>query len=202
MKNKTCKYLNYKNFAFILILSVILSFAFLTETNAQVIRGHIGIGIGINAPVRVVHEHHNYTSVVVGSRRYYYDAGTFYVKARGGYNVVAAPIGARIRVLPVGFVSVRAGGMNYYYFNGVYYSYIPDQACYVVVEKPANADNVATLKWDQVKLYDGSIVEGLFQGATDSKITIKVGDQNRDINISDIISITFAPTVNDDQQQK
>lgn len=202
MKNKTCKSLNYNKIVLMLILSLMVSFAFLTETNAQVIRGHIGIGIGIAAPVRVTHEHHNYVNVMVGSRRYYYDAGTFYIRARGGYTVVAAPIGARIRALPAGFVSVRIGGMDYYCFNGVYYSYLPDQETYVVVEKPAAADNTANMKFDQVKLYDGSIVEGVFQGATDSAITLKVGDQNRDINISDIISITFAPTINDNSQQK
>jgi hypothetical protein len=194
MNNKTCKYLNYKNIALITILLLIASFAFSTEINAQIIRAHIGIGV--TTPVRVEPEHHNYVSVVVGPRRYYYDEGAFYVRARGGYTVVAAPIGARIRVLPAGYVSVRIGGADYYYYNGVYYTYLPDQETYVVVERPANADNTADMKFDRVKLYDGSIVEGVFQGATDSYITLKVGDHNRDINISEIVSITFAPTLN------
>jgi hypothetical protein len=49
---------------------------------------------------------------------------------------------------------------------------------------------------------DGTTVEGVFQSATDSTVTLKVGDQNRDINISDIISINFAPTINEKSESK
>jgi hypothetical protein len=206
MDNKMLKYLKYRNFTLIFILSLISSFVFLTKTFAQERREHTERREHIermeHPPVRVSHQPQNYMGVVVGSRRYFYNGGSFYIRARGGYNVVAAPIGAMIRVLPEGFVSLRIGEMDYYCFNGIYYNYLPDQACYVVVEKPAGADNVVDLKLDQVKMYDGTTVEGVFQGATDSTITLKVGDNIRDINISDIISITFAPPTNDNSAPK
>jgi hypothetical protein len=197
MNIKSYKYFNYKNLALMTILAVVLSFGFSSETNAQIIRGHIGIGIGIRAHARVARLHPNYLSIYVGPRRYYYDAGYFYVRGRDGYNVVAAPVGARIRALPAGYVTVRFDGINYYYFNGVYYSYLPEEETYVVVEKPSGVPNNENMKLDRVRLNNGSVVEGVFQGATDNSITIKVGDENRDINISDIVSITFAPTIDE-----
>jgi len=206
MDNKMLKFLKYKNFTLIFILALISSFVFFTKTFAQERREHSERREHIermeHPPVRVTHQPQNYVGVVVGSRRYFYNGGSFYVRARGGYNVVAAPIGARIRVLPAGFVSLRIGDLDYYYFNGIYYTYLPDQSGYVVVEKPADADNVVDLKLDQVKMYDGTTVEGVFQGATDSTITLKVGDDIRDINISDIISITFAPPTNENSAPK
>jgi hypothetical protein len=124
MKSKTNKFLNYKNIAVILVLSVIISIAFLTETNAQV-RREVVVRAD-HGPARVIHGPRNYTSVVVGGRKYFYNGGSFYIRSRGGYDFITAPIGARVRVLPEGFVSMRIGAMNYYYFNGVYYTYLPD----------------------------------------------------------------------------
>jgi hypothetical protein len=204
MNTGSYKYLNYKSLALTLILAFIVLFTFSSETNAQIIRGRIGIGIRVREPahVRVEHVPHNYISVYVGPRRYYYDEGAWYMRGRAGYTVVAAPVGARIKALPAGYVTLQFGGTNYYCYNGVYYTYIPDQETYVVVEKPVGAETTSDMKYDEVKLYDGSIVEGVFQGATVNSVTIKVGDQNREINISDIKSITFAPTISDDQSPK
>lgn len=198
MNINSYKYFNYKKLAFITLLVVVLSLGFLSETNAQIIRGHIGIGIGLGGHVRVARPHPNYLSIYVGPRRYFYDDGYFYTRGRAGYVVVGAPIGARIRALPAGYLTFQVGGINYYYFNGAYYSYLPDEETYVVVQKPAGAPaTTENMKLDQVKLNDGTTVEGVFQGATDSSITIKVGYENREINISEIVSITFAPTIDE-----
>jgi hypothetical protein len=198
MNIKIYKYLKYKNFALMLVLSFIISFAFLTDTHAQVIRGHIGIGIGIRGPV---HARHNYIGITVGPRRYFYDGGYFYRRGPAGYVVVGAPIGARIRGLPAGFLTFQVGGINYYYCNGAYYNYLPDEQIYVVVQKPADAPATAeNTKLDLIKLTDGTTIEGVFQSATDSSITLKVGDDNREINISDIVSITFAPTIDNNSK--
>ena len=200
MNNKIFKRINYNSKAAIFILSLFISFIFIANADAQARR--IRVERVNPAPVRVVHGPHNYTTVVVGSRKYFYDGGSFYTRTRAGYNVIPAPIGARIRILPVGCINMRIGAMDYYYYNGVYYNFLPDQNEYVVVEKPAGADNVQDLKLDQVKMYDGSTLLGVFQGATDSTISLKIGDQVRDINISDIISIEFAPSIDDKASPK
>jgi hypothetical protein len=200
LKNTACKYFNYKNLALVFILALIVSVTFLTQANAQGRREHTERRGP--APGRVMSLPRNSMIVTVGPQRYFYHEGAFYARTRGGFSVIAAPIGARISVLPVGFVSLRFGALDYYYFNGVYYNYLPDQQVYVVVQKPAGADNVSNLKLDNVLLYNGSTLQGIFQGATDSTITLRVGDQDREINISDIISINFAPQINDNSQQK
>jgi hypothetical protein len=111
-------------------------------------------------------------------------------------------IGARIRVLPLGYMSFWFGGFPYYYYDGIYYQYYPQDETYVVVKKPAGADNVPNLKFDQVRMYDGSTLEGVFENATDSTITLRIGDKDHSINIGNIISITFAPSQKDTTQHK
>jgi len=104
-------------------------------------------------------------------------------------------VGTRISALPFGYVSFRLGGLDYYYYGGIYYRYYPADNVYVVVEKPKGTESVSSLKFDQVKLYDGSTLEGVFVGATDTTVTLKIGDKNHEINIGDIVSINFAPPV-------
>ena len=138
-------------------------------------------------------------------RRGYGRGGGFYygghsVGVRHGY-FYAPPIGTRIRVLPLGYVSFWMDGLEYFYYDGLYYRYFPDDGVYVVVEKPKGAEKASNLKFDQVKMYDGSVLEGVFAGATDSTITLKIGDKDHDINISDIISINFAPTIQSNTKQ-
>ena len=87
-------------------------------------------------------------------------------------------------------------------YNGIYYNYLPGEGIYVVVQKPPNVDNPENLKLDRIKLYDGSVLNGVFQGATDSTITLRMNDEDRVINIGDIISIKFAPTISDSNEQK
>jgi len=45
--------------------------------------------------------------------------------------------GLHIHALPVGFVTVRVGWTNYYYYDGLYYNYINGD--YVIVNPPAGA---------------------------------------------------------------
>jgi len=113
-----------------------------------------------------------------------------------------AHIGSRIRVLPMGYMTFWFGGIPYYYYDGIYYQYYPQDEVFVVVKKPAGADKVQNLNFDQVRMYDGSTLEGVFQGATDSTITLKIGKKNHSLNINNIISITFAPPAKDTTQQK
>jgi len=197
MKNRMVIISNFNKRAFMFFLILIISMSFYSQTNAQGRRGHSEK----RYEPRIGYYSHNYERVDIGTRRYFYRNGSFYRRTRRGFNVIAAPIGARIRVLPYGFVTFRIGSLDYFYYNGVYYNFLPDQNVYVVVQKPANADNNSNLKLDQVKLYNGSVLYGVFQGATDSTITLRVGNQNQDINISNIISINFAPFISDSTQQ-
>jgi hypothetical protein len=81
-----------------------------------------------------------YTPIVVNRRPYYYYGGLFYQPYYPSYVVVNAPIGARVGWLPPGYVSFGLGGHNYAYFNATFYLWDPPQRNYIVVEKPAGAD--------------------------------------------------------------
>jgi hypothetical protein len=77
--------------------------------------------------------------VAVGHQRYHYYNGRFYRPALFGlgFFVVAAPIGAIVTVLPVGYTIIRVGGVTYYYYDNVYYTACPSG--YVVVQAPPAA---------------------------------------------------------------
>jgi Family of unknown function (DUF6515) len=67
---------------------------------------------------------------------YYYDEGVYYLKGDGGYTVVSAPLGAKIKTLPTGYetVSVDDNTKNYYY-GGTFYE--KTSAGYTVVAPTA-----------------------------------------------------------------
>ena len=192
MKNRIFEF-NYLNGTAFFAGIIIFSFLFLAETNAQARREHPR-----NERRRVVKVEHlppHYKTIVVNRNNYFYNNGSFYRRGPGGFVIIGAPIGARIRTLPLGYTIVKFGGLSYYYLNGAYYNYIPSENVYVVVNKPGNAPGLPSSNLDQVNLYDGSIVEGIFQSGTDSTITIKVNNEIREIPINNIISITFAQSI-------
>lgn len=192
MKNKIFNY-NYFNKIIFVTGIIFFSILFLAELNAQVRRGHSRIER--RRVTRIEHLPPHYETVVVHKKNYFYHNGFFYQRGGRGYVVIGAPIGARIRYLPLGYSIVRFGGLSYYYLNGAYYNYIPSDNVYVVVNRPGNPPNVPSNNLDQVKLYDGSTIEGIFQSGTDSTITIKVDNEMREIPINNIISITFAQSI-------
>ena len=181
MKKIISNYSNKRNLVIILFLMLIAAFSILSEVNAQSRRGFGGRGGSMGRG---------------GIGR-----GSFMHMPRHSMHI-APRIGARIRVLPFGYMSFWFGGVPYYYNDGIYYQYYPENKTYAVVDKPAGVENVSDLKFDQVKMSDGSILEGIFEGATDSTITMKLGNKNHDIKISNIVSITFAPSIKDTTQQK
>jgi len=195
---------NSKNvtFIFVLIISVVLIFSLKTFGQHRE-RGTVWHrNIPRHVLVRPVPLMRTYARVPVSGRNYFYRDGSFYRRDRLGYHVIAAPIGARVGLLPFGYLMFRFGALDYYYYNGIYYNYLPGENCYVVVQKPADVNNPENLKLDQIKLYDGSILNGVFQGATDSTVTLRMNDQDRVINIGDIISIEFAQSISDSTGQK
>lgn len=183
-------------YVLIILMGLITFLIFMNEANAQVRR----VRIEHRRAVRVEHLPRNYVNVAVGPRRYFYHGGIFYSRVGKSYTIVRAPLGARIAVLPVGYARIRIGGLDYFYFHDVYYRYIPADRVYVVVEKPAGAENVSDLKLDQLKMYDGTTLQGVFQSATDSTITFEVDNENRVIPINNVISINFAPSIQDSTQ--
>lgn len=66
---------------------------------------------------------------------YYYNNGSFYQRRNGYYNIVAAPVGYHINILPVGCRTFRRGGVAYYFTAGNYYTY-NNRGYYQVVAPP------------------------------------------------------------------
>lgn len=98
---------------------------------------------------RLQHLPHHHTRIWYRNRDYYYFGGSFFLPASYGYYVVNAPIGARIRVLPHGYLSFYLGHNHYYYYNDIYYRHIPDTREYVVVEPPEGAEEALMAAADQ-----------------------------------------------------
>lgn len=177
MKTIIGNYLILKKIVFISFFALTTLVMLSTGANAQVRRGHGGGSM-----------HSSFNSFG-------------HLGIRHGYNF-APSIGTRFRVLPFGYMSFWFNGIPYYYYDDIYYQYYPADGVYVVVKKPDGVANSQNLKFDEVKLADGSSIEGIFQGATDSTITLQIGNQSHDIDINDVVSINFARTVQDSTQTK
>jgi hypothetical protein len=85
----------------------------------------------------------------VGRTPYHYRDGVFYRPRPGGsFVVVRAPLGARVRILPFGYVSFLLGTRRYYYANFTYYLWDPAVREYVVVAEPEGADQAVAAASD------------------------------------------------------
>lgn len=74
-----------------------------------------------------------YSSTLYGGRNFYHYGGRYYGYLGNMYSMVAAPIGIRMRLLPVGTRRVFIDGVPHYYYAGVYYREISGNE-YEVVE--------------------------------------------------------------------
>lgn len=108
---------------------IALIFAVPANTSAQV-RRHV-----VKKEVVVKHDK-GYKEVVVKEKHYFYRDGYFYDMRHEGYVKIAAPIGARITILPRGYKIVRMHRVKYFLFGGIYYRYLPHERVYVVVKEP------------------------------------------------------------------
>jgi hypothetical protein len=203
MKHTIKNQLKIKYVVAILAMVFLSSFLFTSEANAQRRRAFVER----NRPSRVINLPRNHYGVFVGGRNYFYSNGYFYRRAGRGYISVLPPIGARIRVLPFGFVSFRIGPLAYYYWDGAYYQFIPDENVYVVVNKPqgapnASAPNTSDGSQDEAVLTDGTTLTGVFMGASPDSMLFQVNGEVRHIPIAGISSITFAPSIIDSNSQK
>lgn len=177
---------------------MLASFFLSSEASAQ--RRHVIVNRGRD--VRVLNLPRNHYPVFVGGRNYFYSDGFFYRGGRRGYMMVPAPIGARIRVLPVGFVSFRIGPLAYCYCDGAYYQFIPDENVYSVVQKPSGAPANPDTTLDTAVLTDGTTLSGVFVGASADSVQFQVNGEVRSIPITGISSITFAPSTFNNNGQK
>ncbi|SEK80543.1 hypothetical protein SAMN05216359_103150 [Roseateles sp. YR242] len=108
------------------------------------------VNIGLNFDTRYHHDHYypapGYMArglppgaTFVGGR-YWYHGGVWYQPWGPSFRVIVPPIGLVIPILPSAYVTLRIGGLPYYYANGVYYSAAPEG--YVVVAPPPGAEAV------------------------------------------------------------
>ena len=147
---------------------------------------------------RTAHSHlpRNAVHMEVHKHPYYYHHGVFYRHGPHGYGIARAPLGARIRVLPFGYINLNIGGVPYFYYYGTYYRYLPDEQVYVVVQNPeAGAQEENGI--DTVYLVDGSTLEGIYMGGTEDTVQFETNGMVQDIAVTDIVSITFAPPEDD-----
>lgn len=79
--------------------------------------------------------------LVLGNTVYFYFDGIYATPRFGAYVVVGAPIGARVRYLPAGYVSFFLGPRRYFFVNSTYYLWDDRATEYVVVDKPPSADD-------------------------------------------------------------
>lgn len=76
---------------------------------------------------RVFRHHHE---------RYYFYGGTWYRPGINGFIVVTPPIGLLVSLLPPYYTTLWVDGVPYYYADGVYYRWLPEDQTYVVTTPP------------------------------------------------------------------
>lgn len=86
----------------------------------------------------------SHVTINVGRDSYRYNRGVFYRHDHRGYVVVRAPIGARVRVLPPGYISFTLGINRYFYVNSAYYLWEPRTREYLVVNAPDGAETAVS----------------------------------------------------------
>ncbi len=76
-----------------------------------------------------------YGAVVIRHRNmdYHYNNGYYYRPYGNSFRVTCAPMGMRIRTLPLGCFSWNVGPQVFFYFGGTFYSQIPQTREYEVI---------------------------------------------------------------------
>jgi len=71
--------------------------------------------------------------------QFFFQGGVWYRPYGERFRVVVPPVGIVVSLLPPTYVTLRVGGLPYYYANGVYYTAAVSGPGYVVVAPPADA---------------------------------------------------------------
>jgi hypothetical protein len=97
--------------------------------------------------------------VSVESQQYQYDQGVYYQEHDNGYQVVEAPVGATVKMIPEGSEKVVVNEKTYYYFGGTYYektdagyTVVPPTAGTIVANLPEGGEEVKMGDVTYVKL--------------------------------------------------
>ncbi len=74
--------------------------------------------------------------------RYYFSGGIWYQPFRDHFSIITPPIGIVVPVLPPFYTTVWVGGLPYYYADGVYYRWRPEERAYIVTNPPPESEVV------------------------------------------------------------
>lgn len=113
-------------------------------------QAQVGVGINLNLDGRYRHDHYYPTpgyvarglppgAMFVGGR-YWFHGGVWYQPWGSSFRVIVPPIGIVVPILPSAYVTLRIGGLPYYYANGAYYTVAEPGPGYVVVAPPQGAE--------------------------------------------------------------
>lgn len=107
-------------------------------------------------------------------QQYYYDNGVYYTPSGGGYTVVAAPIGAKVKSVPAGYETTMVGDDTYYYYGGVFYisqggffRVVPAPVGAIVTQIPEGATE-QVINGENCLLYNNTYYQPIFQNGQDA----------------------------------
>lgn len=133
--------------------------------------------------------------IVVRGKEYFYAHGVFCRSSPGGFVIVAAPIGARVKVLPEGYTSITVGAGQLFFHYGTYFRYNAAEKSYVIVNQAGSDSTAAPPTLDKLEFVDGTSMEGTFVGGTSTAIQFEVNGEAKEYPLEQVVSITFAPPV-------
>lgn len=77
----------------------------------------------------------------MGRDVYFSHRGTYYQQVRRGYQIVPAPVGLRVRVLPRGARMIDNGRKPVFASRGSFFQYVPRYDVYEVIREPRGVDD-------------------------------------------------------------
>jgi len=118
------------------LIIIIFSFIMLVTSNALLANNKKCKKNHNRKVQKVVKVPHGNRIIKCGKTKYNYHKGIYYRKINNGHCIVKAPVGIRIKTLPMGYKTVFIGIRKYYYYHNTYYFYDFRNKVYIVIEKP------------------------------------------------------------------
>lgn len=125
---------------------------------------------------------------VVKDKDCFCHAGVWYGQGADGFRIIVAPRGARAKVIPTGHTAVAIGGITYYHYYGTYDHSDEPTAKFYMADPPEEAQTT-----DIVYLVDDDVLKGTYLGGDEEKIQFQVGEQVHEIDLTDVVSVSFEP---------